>query len=312
MPKGPTDYQKVNLPDGTVTTPTMLLAVIKRAAAYSAARFRGKVLVDMEPVTHKCWVSVKANYGVMFSQNLADILGLKTELYAGLLTEGVRPIDVMAGLSQMYIYSSVVVRRPVGDASAALLRELVVKGRAFQPTDIEFAHPHYVDAEPLDTDVVEIQIADSLGRPYEFLRRESFPDFAFQETRRVTAYITGFASTRHSFELTLSTQDVSVRALLYSQTRRLSTTNTTERQAGEGLQVYPRTTTPRTTVGSRHRLLVFRIDASRRPDAQGWARRASRRGGLAAAANVAGDFVRGDNLGASAKKHFAAQGKGSS
>ena len=31
--------------------------------------------------------------------------------------------------------------------------------------------------------------------------------------------------------------------------------------------------------------------------------------GLAAAANVAGDIVRGDNFGASAKKHFAAQGK---
>ena len=166
--KGVTDYQKVDLPKGTVSSPTALLTVIKRAVAYSAARFRGKVLVDMEPVTHKCWVSVKANYGVVFSQNLADILGLKTTLYSEILTEGSRPIDVMAGLSQMYIYSSVVATRPVGDASASLLRELVVKGRAFQPTDIEFIHPHYVDAKPLSTDVVEIQIADALGRPYDF------------------------------------------------------------------------------------------------------------------------------------------------
>ena len=81
-----------------------------------------------------------------------------------------------------------------------------------------------------------------------------------------------------------------------------------KRQAGEGLQVYRgRRHLGRQSgagIGSLFSGLMRAVAPTLKAGAKSLAKR-----GLAAAANVAGDIVRGDNFGASAKKHFAAQGK---
>jgi hypothetical protein len=104
-----------------------------------------------------------------FSKDLAYIFGLVSkEWYAKGTNKNDTPPDITSGLSTLYIYSDLVDSRLVGNTLAPLLRTVSVTGERFENVRVEFTIPHYIPVANARTQVVEVNIMTSDGRPVPF------------------------------------------------------------------------------------------------------------------------------------------------
>ena len=160
--------QKIDLPTSAVKTPDELVGLVRKAFKRARSSFHAKVRIGYDKLTNRAWVWTAKTFGVKFSAGLGERLGATKHIYAGEREYGTAECSVMVGLSRMYVYSSLVEKRLVGDSLVSLLREVAVKGDPHDLMDVEFLHPHYVSASTVDTEVVEVLIADGLGNKYPF------------------------------------------------------------------------------------------------------------------------------------------------
>ena len=170
---------------------------------------------------------------------------------------------------------------------------------------------HYVDAKPLDTDVVEIQVVDSLGRPCEFNGGRVSLTLHFTKRVGVTNRISRGWRRRDIHSSSCCRRKMSPYVPYFTADSTSFYDQYYRRQAGEGLQVYRgRRHLGRQSgagIGSLFSGLMRAVALTLKDGGKSLAKR-----GLAAAANVAGDFVRGDNSRGVGEKTFRGARKGSS
>ena len=79
-------------------------------------------------------------------------------------------VDLRRGFESLYVYSSVVEPRIVGDKIAPLLRIVPITGRHGEMVAARFDHVQYMPVLSREFEAVEIEIRDDTGRPVPFER----------------------------------------------------------------------------------------------------------------------------------------------
>ena len=108
----------------------------------------GSVKFSYDPVTQKVCAHMKGDTTFMLYGDLPDILGfgtgdgvvIRTSLDHKTLTQGDSIIDLRRGFESLYVYSSIVEPRIVGDKIAPLLRIVPITGRHGEMVTALFDH----------------------------------------------------------------------------------------------------------------------------------------------------------------------------
>ena len=111
------------------------------------------VKFSYNPVTQKVCVHMKGDTTFMLYGDLPDILGfgtgdgvvIRTTLTdRKTLTQGNSIVDLRRGFESLYVYSSIVEPRIVGDKIAPLLRIMPITGRHGEMVMARFDHVQYI------------------------------------------------------------------------------------------------------------------------------------------------------------------------
>ena len=110
--------------------------------------------------------------------DLPDILGfgtgdavvMRTSLDRKTLTQGESIVDLRRGLESLYVYSSIVEPRIVGDKMSTLLRIVPITGLHGEMVAARFDHVQYIPVLSREFGSVETEIRDDTGQPVPFER----------------------------------------------------------------------------------------------------------------------------------------------
>ena len=139
----------------------------------------GSVKFSYDPVTQKVCVHMKGDTTFMLYGDLADILGFgmgtgfasrTTVTDRKTLTQGDSIVDLRRGFESLYVYSSIVEPRIVGDKIAPLLRIVPITGRHGEMVTARFDHVQYIPVLSREFGSIETEIRDDTGRPVPFER----------------------------------------------------------------------------------------------------------------------------------------------
>ena len=139
----------------------------------------GSVKFSYDPVTQKVCVHMKGDNTFMLYGDLPDILGFgsgdgvvirTTITNRKTLTQGESIVDLRRGFESLYVYSSVVEPRIVGDKIAPLLRIVPITGRHGEMATARFQHVQYIPVLSSEFGSIETEIRDDTGRPVPFER----------------------------------------------------------------------------------------------------------------------------------------------
>ena len=157
--------------DGYYGSPKMLVRTLNDGVK------GGSVKLSYDPVTQKVTVHMKGDTTFMLYGDLPDILGfgrgdgvvIRTS-NRRTLTQGDSIIDLRRGFESLYVYSSIVEPRIVGDKIAPLLRIVPITGRHGDMVTARFDHVQYIPMLSREFGSIETEIRDDTGRPVPFER----------------------------------------------------------------------------------------------------------------------------------------------
>ena len=137
----------------------------------------GSMQCSYDPVTQKVCVHMKGDTTFMLYGDLPDILGfgrgdgvvIRTSR-RNPLTQGDSIVDLRRGFESLYVYSSIVEQRIVGDKIAPLLRIVPITGRHGEMATARFDHVQYIPVLSREFGSIETKIWDDTGRPVPFER----------------------------------------------------------------------------------------------------------------------------------------------
>ena len=133
--------------DGYYGSATMLVRALNDGVKGGSVKF------SYDPVTQKVCVHMKGDTTFMLYRDLPDILGfgrgdgvvIRTTLTdRKTLTQGKSIVDLRRGFESLYVYSSIVEPRIVGDKIAPLLRIVPITGRHGEMATVRFDHVQYI------------------------------------------------------------------------------------------------------------------------------------------------------------------------
>ena len=137
----------------------------------------GSVKFSYDPVNQKVCVHIKADNTFMLYGDLPDILGFGTgdgvvirTSHLKTLTQGTSINDLKRGFESLYVYSSIVEPRIIGDKIAPLLRIVPITGRHGEIVTARFDHVQYIPVLTRKFGSIETGITDDTGRPVLFER----------------------------------------------------------------------------------------------------------------------------------------------
>ena len=147
----------------------------------------GRVKFSYEPVTQKVVAHVKGDTKVALYGDLPDILGFMQGDPVTVLTSSARSrivraysiVDLRRGFESLYVYSSIVEPRIVGDKIAPLLRIVPITGSHGEMVTARFDHVQYIPVLSREFGCVETEIRDDTGRPVPFERGKVRVTFTF-------------------------------------------------------------------------------------------------------------------------------------
>ena len=130
-----------------------------------------------DPVTQKVCVHMKGDTTFALYGDLPDVLGfgrgdgvvIRTS-NRKTVVQGHSIVDLRRGFESLYVYSSIVEPRIVGDKIAPLLRIVPITGRHGEMVAARFDHVQYMPVLSREFEAVEIEIRDDTGRPVPFER----------------------------------------------------------------------------------------------------------------------------------------------
>ena len=141
----------------------------------------GRVKFSYEPVMQTFVANVKSEKTFTLYGDLPDILGFgagtgdssSTSLVSStrsMLVRGYSIVDLRRGFESLYVYSSIVEPRIVGDKIAPLLRIVPITGSHGEMVTARFDHVEYIPVLSREFGSVETGIRDDTDRPVPFER----------------------------------------------------------------------------------------------------------------------------------------------
>ena len=159
--------------DGYYGSAKMLVRALNDGVKGRSVKF------SYDPVIQKVCVHMKGDTTFMLYGDLPDILRfgtgdgvvIRTTLTdRKTLTQSNSIVDFRRGFESLYVYSSIVEPRIVGDKIAPLLRIVPITGRHGEMVTARFDHVQYIPVLSREFGSIETEIRDDTGRPVPFER----------------------------------------------------------------------------------------------------------------------------------------------
>ena len=136
----------------------------------------GRVQFSYNSVTQKVCAHMKNNTKFTLYGDLIDILGFGESVTTGENRSVALPansiVDLRRGFESLYVYSSLVEPRIVGDKIVPLLRIVPITGRNGEMVTTRFDHVQYAPIMHREFGTVETEIRDDTCRSVPFERRK--------------------------------------------------------------------------------------------------------------------------------------------
>lgn len=183
------DALKTKIESGYYHGPQNLIKAINKALL----RVLSNTVVRLyySPITHKITVVMTSNV-VLVGDILKTILGFGDTIIRGDMKKKLRKetvieadyvVDMTRGFDSVYIYTSVIEPRIVGDSHVPLLRIVPVRGRQSDTVTLTFQKIQYIPVLCRDFDTIEIDIRDDTGRHVPFERGKLTTTLHFRRRR---------------------------------------------------------------------------------------------------------------------------------
>ena len=134
----------------------------------------GRVQFAYHSVTQKVSAYTKDQTKFILRGDLLDIMGfgisVTTDESRSMVCPATSVVDLRRGFESLYVYSSLVEPRIVGDKIAPLLRIVPITGRHGEMVTTRFDHVQYIPVMRREFGTVQTEIRDDSGRPVPFER----------------------------------------------------------------------------------------------------------------------------------------------
>ena len=151
--------------DGYYGSANMLVRALNDGVKGRSVKF------SYDPLTQKVCVHMKGDTTFFLYGDLPDILGfatgdgvvIRTSLDHKTLTQGDSIVDLRRGFESLYVYSSIVEPRIIGDKIAPLLRIVPITGRHGEMVTTRFDDVQYIPIMSREFGTIETEIRDDTG-----------------------------------------------------------------------------------------------------------------------------------------------------
>ncbi|GFX53923.1 uncharacterized protein TNCV_1154541 [Trichonephila clavipes] len=121
---------------------------------------------------------VPQNILVTFGERLKDLLGFVQRTFTHGDYKSEYPLELRAGITEVYVYCDIVSESLVGDSSASILKIIPVGNEHSDQIVKYFTVPLYFRVKKQFFDLIEIQIRTSSGTPLKFISGNGDPYFS--------------------------------------------------------------------------------------------------------------------------------------
>ena len=163
--------------DGYYDRPEELIQAIAKKLIMPRGSSKKKAKLSYSSVTQKATLYLTPNTRLTLSGVMGQILGFPTKIIinpTGSYTlkpfEGSSVVDMNQGMEALYVYSSVVQPRIVGNSFVPLLGIVPITGKHGEVVSKQFDNIHYVLLLTREFGTVEVDIRDDTGRSVPFER----------------------------------------------------------------------------------------------------------------------------------------------
>ena len=156
----------VRLADGYYSTPAKLVKELNRMATEQMCH--KEIEFVYESITQKVWIKLDRTYTVTLSPNL-QLLGFDRNILSE-TEQGSQIVDMAQGFHNLYIYTSIVEPRVVGDSLVPLLRIVPVHGVNGEMVAVTYENIHYLPIQVKNFQTIDVYIRDDAGHPVSFER----------------------------------------------------------------------------------------------------------------------------------------------
>ena len=132
-----------------------------------------RVKFSYDSVTQKMRAHLKRQTKFRLYGDLSDILGfsnITSDADHTVMLPANSVVDLRRGFESLYVYSSMVEPRVVGDKIVPLLRIVPITGRHGEMVTTRFDHVQYIPVMSREFGTIETEIRDDTGRPVPFER----------------------------------------------------------------------------------------------------------------------------------------------
>jgi len=184
----------VRIDAGYYDTPTTLIRKINKGIRTVVKE--KNVKLSYSHITQKVTIHMVQNSAFsVYSLDLQNVLGLTQSIYTspedenekGFTTfiEAESVIDLAQGFYALYVYTSIVEPRVVGDSVVPLLRIVPIEGKHGDLVSKSFDNVQYVAVLHKEFTTIEVDIRDDTGRPVPFERGRTTVTFHFRRRKSV-------------------------------------------------------------------------------------------------------------------------------
>ena len=150
----------------TCTSTTAITTAPKHSSKHSTS-------TKYDSVTQKMRAHLKRQTKFRLYGDLSDILGfgnITSDADHTVTLPANSVVDLRRGFESLYVYSSMVEPRVVGDKIVPLLRIVPITGRHGEMVTTRFDHVQYIPVMSREFGTIETEIRDDTGRPVPFER----------------------------------------------------------------------------------------------------------------------------------------------
>ncbi|XP_023238842.1 uncharacterized protein LOC111637567 [Centruroides sculpturatus] len=160
--------EKIFIPIGLYSSPEKFLGIFKY------------IKLALLP-NNKIILKVPSNISVEFGNELKDFLGFTTAKYPPGEYISHYPIEMSAGISEIFIYSNIISSHHVGDITAPLLRVTPVMGEKEDQIFRVYSTPLYFPVKKNYIDSIEIELRSAGGKEIVFFGGKTLLVLSFKQ-----------------------------------------------------------------------------------------------------------------------------------
>ena len=136
-------------------------------------------------VNKKVELSIPENTQLRLGSGLKDLLGFKEEFFTYGKYISDYPLELNAGITEIFVYTDIIESHHVGDVSAPLLRVIPLSGEKDEQIVRIYNNPIYFPVKKKYIETIEIELRNSSGNNITFVSGKTILVLSFREREKL-------------------------------------------------------------------------------------------------------------------------------